>query len=90
MNEYTDYLIQWLIHGNGNFVTAEYLADLAGRDLQKDLQEIYGLYNVNIRRLATSNLGSGSGMQGIVGKITRAWLAGVVLLPNFMGATWHS
>ena len=46
MNEYTDYLIQWLIHGNGNFVTAEYLADLYGADLQKDLQEIFDFYGV--------------------------------------------
>lgn len=46
MNEYTDYLIQWLIHGNGNFVTAEYLADLCGRDLEQDLQEIFDFYGV--------------------------------------------
>lgn len=46
MNEYTDYLIQWLIHGNGNFVTAEYLADLYGRDLKQDLQDIFDFYGV--------------------------------------------
>ena len=46
MNEYTDYLIQWLIHGNGNFVTAEYLADLCGRDLKQDLKEIFDFYGV--------------------------------------------
>lgn len=46
MNEYEEYLIQWLIHGKGNFVTAEYLADLAGRDLRKDLQEIFDFYGV--------------------------------------------
>ena len=46
MNEYTDYLIQWLIHGNGNYVTAEYLADLAGRDVKQDLQEIFDFYGV--------------------------------------------
>lgn len=75
MNEYEKYLFELLVHHKGNLVTAEVLADLYGADLQKDLQEIYGLYNVNIRRLATSNLGSGSGMQGIVGKITRASFA---------------
>lgn len=47
MKEYTDYLIQWLIHGRGNFVTAEYLADLAGRDLKQDMQEIFNLYGVS-------------------------------------------
>ena len=46
MNEYTDYLIQWLIHGNGNYVTAEYLADLCGRDLKQDLKEIFDFYGV--------------------------------------------
>lgn len=46
MKEYTDYLIQWLIHGNGNYVTAEYLADLADRDLKQDLKEIYDFYGV--------------------------------------------
>ena len=62
MNEYEKYLFELLVHHKGNFVTAEVLADLYGADLQKDLQEIYGLYNVNIRRLATSNLGSASEM----------------------------
>lgn len=53
MNEYEKYLFELLVHHKGNFVTAEVLADLYGADLQKDLQEIYGLYNVNIKRLAT-------------------------------------
>ena len=48
MNEYEKYLFELLIHGNGNFVTAEVLADLCGRDLQKDLQGIYDLCKVNI------------------------------------------
>lgn len=46
MNEYEEYLIQWLIYGRGNFVTAEMLADLYGADLQKDLQEIFDFYGV--------------------------------------------
>lgn len=46
MNEYEEYLIQWLIYGKGNFVTAEYLADLYGADLQKDLEEIFDFYGV--------------------------------------------
>ena len=46
MNEYERYLFELLVYHKGNFVTAEYLADLCGRDLKQDLQEIFDFYGV--------------------------------------------
>ena len=46
MNEYERYLFELLVYHKGNFVTAEMLADLCGRDLIHDLQEIFDFYGV--------------------------------------------
>ena len=46
MNEYEKYLFELLVYGRGNFVTAEYLAELYGADLKHDLEEIFDFYGV--------------------------------------------